>query len=244
MSQHRIIAPDLPNIPWQERPEGNTNSPLWRYDANPIIDRNPIPGVARIFNSAVMPYEGAYIGVFRAEQTDGVPFIYLGRSADGIHWEFEQDRIPFTDEEGKPFVLGMIPTEIPVPIEVQFSRQTYRLAVTVVPDPAGTTAPPYETPDPAGIDALSFLYNDRPVTDLTVHAGRFYELYVQGLPGGRLMASWASSDESVATVSVRADGCCLLDTLRPSAEPITITAVYGEHRAELRLSVDPAPSGP
>ncbi|MBQ7183524.1 MAG: glycoside hydrolase family 130 protein [Clostridia bacterium] len=103
MSQHRIIAPDLPNIPWQERPEGNTNSPLWRYDANPIIDRNPIPGVARIFNSAVMPYEGAFIGVFRAEQTDGVPFIYLGRSADGIHWEFEKDRIPFTDEEGKPF---------------------------------------------------------------------------------------------------------------------------------------------
>ena len=104
MSQHRIFAPDLKNIPWQDKPEGNTNTPLWRYDGNPIIDRNPIPGVARIFNSAVMPYEGAFIGVFRAEQTDGVPFIYLGRSADGIHWTFDPEKIPFTDEEGKPFM--------------------------------------------------------------------------------------------------------------------------------------------
>ena len=104
MSQHRIFAPDLKNIPWQDKPEGNLNTPLWRYDGNPIIDRNPIPGVARIFNSAVMPYEGAFIGVFRAEQTDGVPFIYLGRSADGIHWTFDPERIPFTDEEGKPFM--------------------------------------------------------------------------------------------------------------------------------------------
>jgi hypothetical protein len=147
------------------------------------------------------------------------------------------------DEDGQPFVLGLMPTEVPVLIEFQFSRQTSRLAVTVVSDPAGTTAPPYETPGPADIEALSFLYNDRPVTDLTVSAGRFYELYVQGLPGGRLLASWTSSDESVARVTVRADGCCVLETLRSSPEPVTITAVYGEHRAELRLSVDPASPG-
>lgn len=61
-------------------------------------------GVARIFNSAVLPYEGAYIGVFRGEQTNGIPFIYLGRSKDGIHWEFEPEKIAFVDEAGKPFM--------------------------------------------------------------------------------------------------------------------------------------------
>ena len=144
------------------------------------------------------------------------------------------------NEKGQPFVLGMMPTELPVPIEVQFSKQTYRLSVTVVPDPEGIAAPPYETPDPAGIDGLRVLFLDHPVTDLTVSAGRFYELFVQGLPGGRLLAEWTSSDENVASVSVRADGCCLLETLRPSEDPITIAAVYGEHRTEMRLSVDPA----
>ncbi|MBR6027886.1 MAG: glycoside hydrolase family 130 protein [Clostridia bacterium] len=104
MPKYRIIAPSLPNMPWQERPEGNLNTPLWRYDQNPIIDRNPLPGVARIFNSAVMPFEGKFIGVFRGEQTNGVPFIYLGRSEDGIHWTYEPEKIPFTDEDGKPFM--------------------------------------------------------------------------------------------------------------------------------------------
>ena len=62
----------LNNLPWQARPTDCT-APLWRYQENPIIRRNPIPGVARIFNSAVLPYEGAYIGVFRGEQTNGIP---------------------------------------------------------------------------------------------------------------------------------------------------------------------------
>ena len=93
----------LNNLPWQARPTDCT-APLWRYQENPIIRRNPIPGVARIFNSAVLPYEGAYIGVFRGEQTNGIPFIYLGRSKDGIHWEFEPEKIAFVDEAGNPFM--------------------------------------------------------------------------------------------------------------------------------------------
>ena len=99
-----MFAPALPNVPWQNKPEGHINSPLWRYTENPIIDRNPLPGVARIFNSAVMPYEGKFVGVFRGEQTNGVPFIYLGWSQDAIHWDFEPEKIPFVDEDGKPFM--------------------------------------------------------------------------------------------------------------------------------------------
>lgn len=104
MKYQIIGATNVPNMPWQERPEELGTIPIWRYTENPIINRNPIPGVARIFNSAVVPYEGAFIGVFRAEQTDGIPFVYLGRSQDGIHWNFDEKPIPFEDEEGKLFM--------------------------------------------------------------------------------------------------------------------------------------------
>ena len=101
MSKTTLLCGDLPNIPWQDKPACCT-APLWRYSDNPVIRRNPLPGVARIFNSAVMPYEGAYIGVFRGEQTNGIPYIYLGRSADGIHWTFDPEKIPFVNEKGEP----------------------------------------------------------------------------------------------------------------------------------------------
>ncbi len=105
MSKYKIIgAPAVPNMPWQDQPEGITGAPIWRYTENPIIDRNPVEGVARIFNSAVVPYEGKFIGVFRGEQTDGIPFIYLGRSEDAIHWTFDKNKIPFVDEDGNEFM--------------------------------------------------------------------------------------------------------------------------------------------
>lgn len=102
MSKVRFInAESLPNIPWQEKPEGLKDAPVWRYTENPVIQRNPVEGVARIFNSAVLPYENAYIGVFRGEQVNGVPYIYLGRSEDAIHWEFEKEKIHFVNEKGE-----------------------------------------------------------------------------------------------------------------------------------------------
>lgn len=61
-------------------------------------------GVARIFNSAVMPYGDEFIGVFRGEQTNGIPYIYLGHSKDAVHWEFEKEKIPFKDEAGNDFM--------------------------------------------------------------------------------------------------------------------------------------------
>ena len=103
MSNVKMFCDALPNIPWQEKPADATG-PVWRYSENPIIDRNPVEGVARIFNSAVVPYEGKFIGVFRGEQVDGIPYIYLGRSEDGIHWNFDKDKIPFVNEKGEPFM--------------------------------------------------------------------------------------------------------------------------------------------
>ena len=95
----------LPNIPWENRPANDRHdAPLWRFSGNPVIDRNPVPGVARVFNSAVASWQGAYIAVLRGEQVDGVPAIYLGRSVDGIAWEIDASRIPFVDEQGNPFM--------------------------------------------------------------------------------------------------------------------------------------------
>lgn len=103
MSEIKLTGSPLPGIPWQDKPADCT-SPVWRFTGNPIISRNPLPNVARIFNSAVVQYKQGYIGVFRGEQRDGIPHIYLGKSSDGISWQFDTDKIPFTNREGKPFM--------------------------------------------------------------------------------------------------------------------------------------------
>lgn len=103
MNHVKIIGRALPNIPWQERPAGSS-APVWRYKENPVIPRNPLPGVARIFNSAVIPYEGKFIGVFRGEQVNGIPYIYVGHSDDAVHWRFEPEKINFVDKNGAPFM--------------------------------------------------------------------------------------------------------------------------------------------
>ena len=102
MDSIKIIAPPLPNMPWCEKPEGCT-APMWRHPENPIIKRNPIPDVARIFNSAVIPYNNGFVGVFRGEQRDGMPHVYFGTSADALNWSFQEEKIKFIDEDGKPF---------------------------------------------------------------------------------------------------------------------------------------------
>ncbi|WP_172197224.1 glycoside hydrolase family 130 protein [Saccharibacillus qingshengii] len=105
MSNVRIIGESLPNMPWENKPEG-LNAPVWRHSANPVVPRNPAPGIARIFNSAVAAYEGGFIGVFRAETVNGRPHLSLGRSVDALHWTFDERPIDFVDEEGKPYNPG------------------------------------------------------------------------------------------------------------------------------------------
>ena len=98
----RVFSEKIPNIPWEERPEGHTG-PLWRYSKNPIIGRNPVPKGARVFNSAVVPYNGEFVGVFRIDHKNTRPFLHFGRSKDGIHWEIEPEEIQWVDLNGNPF---------------------------------------------------------------------------------------------------------------------------------------------
>ena len=96
-----ISGGNLPNIPWQDKPK-DWWLPVWRYSENPVIDRNPFPGMGRILNSAVVPFNGKFKGVFRSEDAHARPFLYLGDSDDGIHWEFEREKIHMHDPDGKP----------------------------------------------------------------------------------------------------------------------------------------------
>lgn len=94
-----IIGNNLPNIPWQDRPKGCTDV-VWRYSANPIIDKSLIPTANSIFNSAVVAKDGAFVGVFRCDNTAFEQNLYLGKSSDGIKWELEPTPLQLYDKQG------------------------------------------------------------------------------------------------------------------------------------------------
>jgi beta-1,4-mannooligosaccharide/beta-1,4-mannosyl-N-acetylglucosamine phosphorylase len=96
-----IIGNNLPNIPWEDKLKESSDI-IWRYSRNPILGWNPIPRAARIFNSAVVPYDGGFVGVFRADQKNGRATLFFGRSKDAIRWEIGPDPIEWVDGGGKP----------------------------------------------------------------------------------------------------------------------------------------------
>ncbi len=94
----------IENFPWEDCPEG-FNGPVWRYSKNPIIKRNPVEGIARIFNSAVVYKDGKYLGIFRAESSATLPNLRFGISDDGINWKIDDHTLNLEDEDGKPVYL-------------------------------------------------------------------------------------------------------------------------------------------
>ncbi len=95
-----IIGTNLPNIPWQEKPAGCTDV-IWRYSENPIIDRHAIPSANSVFNSAVIAKDGAFVGVFRSDNKAMEQHLFLGKSADALHWDIEPDPLPLYNEKGE-----------------------------------------------------------------------------------------------------------------------------------------------
>ena len=87
---------DIPNIPWQERTEAG---PVWRYSGNPVIQRDATPNSNSIFNSAVIAYQGRFIGVFRCDDRARSMNIFLGHSKDGFAWEIETEPLSFCGDE-------------------------------------------------------------------------------------------------------------------------------------------------
>jgi beta-1,4-mannooligosaccharide/beta-1,4-mannosyl-N-acetylglucosamine phosphorylase len=87
-------------IPWEDRPSGTTDV-VWRSSLNPILTRDAVPGANSIFNSAVVPFEDGYAGVFRVDDTTRAMNLHAGRSADGVAWELEREPIAFTPADGR-----------------------------------------------------------------------------------------------------------------------------------------------
>ena len=98
----KIIGSSLANMPWEEKPAGCLE-PVWRYSANPVMGRNKNFNAKRVYNSAVVPFEGKFAGVFRADGRDGVARLFSGRSDDGINFELSADVIQWKDEAGNPW---------------------------------------------------------------------------------------------------------------------------------------------
>ena len=107
----KIIGSSLPNIPWQDRPEGCSDA-VWRYSMNPIVPRNAVPCANSIFNSAVVPFEGEFAGVFRVDDKRREMRIHSAHSKDGIHWNIDPEPFnllnPQANEVGG-FVYGYDP---------------------------------------------------------------------------------------------------------------------------------------
>lgn len=102
MSNVKILnGTSLPNIPWQDKPEG-CKDVVWRYNANPVIPRDLIPMANSIFNSAVVPFEcGDYkfAGVFRVDDKQRNMELHAGFSKDGINWEIDENRIHWINDD-------------------------------------------------------------------------------------------------------------------------------------------------
>jgi len=88
----------LASIPWEERPAGNSEV-VWRYSGNPIIPRDLIPSSNSIFNSAVVPFEAAFAGVFRCDDRKREMNLHRGFSEDGINWSLDDDPIDWVYED-------------------------------------------------------------------------------------------------------------------------------------------------
>lgn len=111
MNELKIVGAPLPDMPWEERPAG-CKSVMWRYSANPIIPRDLLPDSNSIFNSAVVPFEGAFAGVFRCDDTSRRMTIHAGFSKDGINWDINPEAISFADSpspEVGEFIYGYDP---------------------------------------------------------------------------------------------------------------------------------------
>lgn len=98
MNTKILNGQSIPNIPWQDRPAGCTD-PVWRYDQNPVIARDAVKCANSIFNSAVVPFEGGFAGVFRIDDKRRAMQLHAGFSPDGIHWNIDEERIHFVQAD-------------------------------------------------------------------------------------------------------------------------------------------------
>lgn len=118
MPSLKIVGPAIPNLPWEDRPstqngqsQGDYGRPVWRYTKNPIIPRDAIPSSNSIFNSAAVPFEGTFAGVFRCDSRRREMVLHAGFSDDGYRWNLNHEPIQwkYADPEIEPPQYGYDP---------------------------------------------------------------------------------------------------------------------------------------
>lgn len=107
------------NIPWEEKP-ASCKDLMWRYSQNPIIGRYDTPNSNSIFNSAVVPYEDGFAGVFRCDNKAVQMNIHAGFSKDGINWDIKPE--PIVMQAGN---TGMIDSDYKYDPRVTFIEDRY-----------------------------------------------------------------------------------------------------------------------
>ena len=60
-----------------------------------MIPRDLIPTSNSIFNSAVVPFEGGFAGVFRCDDWTRRMELHTGFSDDGLHWDIDPEPLEF-----------------------------------------------------------------------------------------------------------------------------------------------------
>ena len=100
ISKLKVEGEAVANIPWEERPP-DSGDVVWRYSGNPIIPRDLLPTSNSIFNSAVVPFEGKFAGVFRCDNVSRRMVIHSGRSEDGITWHIDPEPIRFKCDDAE-----------------------------------------------------------------------------------------------------------------------------------------------
>ncbi|HBO42883.1 MAG TPA: glycosylase [Planctomycetaceae bacterium] len=98
MATSTILGDPLPNLPWENKPTGCTEV-LWRFTGNPVLPRNPMPGIQGIYNSAVVPFGDGFAGVFRTESKNRYPHLHVGHSPDGIRWEIDANPVEMIGDD-------------------------------------------------------------------------------------------------------------------------------------------------
>lgn len=98
MANTQLTTERIANLPWEDRPAGNSDV-VWRYSQNPIIPRNAIPRANSIFNSAAVAHNGKFAGVFRVDDRQRLMNLHVGHSDDGIHWNLNPDPIEWINPD-------------------------------------------------------------------------------------------------------------------------------------------------
>lgn len=99
-----ISTLSLPSIPLEERPSG-CGDLVWRYSINPIIKRKQSKNANSIFDSATVPFNGGFAGVFRGvfrvDERTWEMNLRRGFTEDGVNWKIDDKLITFIQQTRK-----------------------------------------------------------------------------------------------------------------------------------------------